>query len=172
MTVAAAVEIPNHLKCPCSRTEIRRRTLRSGVVIFALQCLSCGRQIRAVKKDSPEVQALTDARPFDETLQAAWDERVRAFYQNRRLVEQVQREQERADWWERYTAYLKTTEWRVKRQAVMTRANNWCEGCAMRPAVQVHHLSYAHMGNEFLFELVAVCLECHTRIHQAEGTQQ
>jgi hypothetical protein len=165
MTVAETIETPNHLKCPCTRTEIRRRTLSSGVVIFALQCLGCGRQIRAVKKDSLEVRALTDARPFDETLQDAWRERVSAFYENRRLAQQAQREQENADWWARYNAYLKTTEWRLKRQAVLTRANNWCEGCAARQATQVHHLRYDHMGDELLFELVAVCDECHKRIH-------
>lgn len=165
MTVAETIETPNHLKCSCTRTEIRRRVLSSGVNIFALQCLSCGRQIRAIKKDSPEARALADIQPFDETLQEAWSERIRAFYENRRLAQQAQQEQERAAWFERYNAYLKTTEWRLKRQAVLTRANNWCEGCAARPATQVHHLSYDHVGNELLFELVAVCDECHQRIH-------
>ena len=184
MTIAVTTETPNHLQCPCTRTEIRRRTISSGAVVFALQCLGCGRQIRAIKKDSAEARALADIRPFDETLQDAWRERIHAFYENRRLVQQAQwaaqqeereeiRRQESIEWWTRYDAYLKTTAWRLKRQAVMTRANNWCEGCAARAAAEVHHLTYAHMGNEFLFELVAVCKECHTRIHeQAEGTQQ
>lgn len=173
MTVAATIEIPNHLKCPCTHTEIRRRTLSSGVVIFALQCLGCGRQIRAIKKDSPEARALAEISPFDETLRDAWDERVSAFYANRRIVQQAQREQERAEWKEWYAEYLTTVEWRLKRQAVMQRANNWCEGCAARPATQVHHLSYSHVGNELLFELVAVCDECHKRAHaQAEGAQR
>ena len=39
-----------------------------------------------------------------------------------------------------------------------------CEGCGVRRAAQVHHLTYEHVGDELLFELVAVCGQCHDRI--------
>ena len=32
-------------------------------------------------------------------------------------------------------------------------------------AKQVHHTTYANVGHEFLFELVALCPECHNRYH-------
>ena len=32
-------------------------------------------------------------------------------------------------------------------------------------ATQVHHLTYQHVFAEFAFELVAVCDECHARLH-------
>jgi hypothetical protein len=32
----------------------------------------------------------------------------------------------------------------------------------------VHHLTYAHVFNEFLFELMAVCDECHDRLHRED----
>jgi hypothetical protein len=31
--------------------------------------------------------------------------------------------------------------------------------------VLAHHLAYKHVGHEFLFELAALCLECHARVH-------
>jgi 5-methylcytosine-specific restriction endonuclease McrA len=153
-------------RCDCSDTAIRRRVISNGTVIFALQCLTCGRQIRAVKKDSPEVRRLADVQPFDDRLSEEWDAQIRQGWQRQQLIRDYQRQQENAEWKAWYSAYLLTTAWRLKRQAVMKRANNWCEGCAGKPATEVHHLTYKHVGNELLFELVAVCDDCHRRAHE------
>lgn len=64
-----------------------------------------------------------------------------------------------------YDIYLKTPGWRARRAKVMKRANGICEGCLERQATQVHHLTYGHVFEEFMFELVAVCDECHARVH-------
>jgi hypothetical protein len=74
-------------------------------------------------------------------------------------------EQKQREWWAWYSAYLKTPEWGAKRSAVIERANGLCEGCRQAPAVIAHHLTYAHAGNELLFELVAVCDTCHQKAH-------
>lgn len=69
------------------------------------------------------------------------------------------------DWPELYADYLKSQEWADRRERVLRRAGYRCEGCQDRPANEVHHLTYDHWGNEFLFELVAMCGECHSRWH-------
>lgn len=51
---------------------------------------------------------------------------------------------------------------------MLTRDNYLCQGCRVRRATQVHHLTYDHVGNEFLFELVAICETCHTRLHDKQ----
>jgi hypothetical protein len=152
-------------QCTCDFTAIRRRVLSHGVATYVVQCLGCGRQIRSVKKDSYEVRMLADVLPFDDTLRKEWDAGQRRFYQARQEARELAQANKETDWWKRYDAYLKTTAWRLKRQAVLTRANNWCEGCAARPAIEVHHKTYEHMGNELLFELVAVCRPCHRILH-------
>lgn len=154
-----------YLKCDCDRTAIRIRTQSNGVRIYAEQCLDCGRQLRAVSKNSPEILEMPERVPFDTELATRWRERESALRQERIAAREAAQQEKNSEWWQRYTAYLQTTDWRLKRQAVMTRANNWCEGCRARNATQVHHLSYAHVFNEFLFELVAVCDTCHQRIH-------
>jgi 5-methylcytosine-specific restriction endonuclease McrA len=70
-----------------------------------------------------------------------------------------------ADWWARYNEYLASDAWQNRRRLVLKRANYLCEACLVRPAVQVHHLVYTHVFDEFLWELKAICLECHRRIH-------
>lgn len=76
-----------------------------------------------------------------------------------------ERTQESDAWWSRYTAYLQSPAWKEKRNAVMRRAGGMCEGCGKNKAAQVHHLTYEHVCEEFLWELRAVCNGCHSRIH-------
>jgi 5-methylcytosine-specific restriction endonuclease McrA len=100
----------------------------------------------------PEKRQVQDQRRAQ--AQAEWAERQR------------ERQEQNAEWWRWYNGYLQTPAWRALREKVMRRANGRCEGCGECKAVQVHHLTYAHVGEEFLWELRAVCTECHERLHQ------
>jgi DnaB-like helicase N terminal domain len=64
-----------------------------------------------------------------------------------------------------YQNYLRSDEWRAKRRLVMDRCGGLCEGCRNAPVSEVHHLTYEHVGDELLFELVGLCRECHQRVH-------
>lgn len=77
-----------------------------------------------------------------------------------RAASRLQPEQ-RAD----YSEYLNSPEWHGLRAAIMDRCGGLCEGCRKQDAHDVHHLTYAHIRNEFLFELVGLCRDCHTRWH-------
>ncbi|NML93786.1 HNH endonuclease [Novosphingobium olei] len=72
---------------------------------------------------------------------------------------------------EEYSDYLRSPAWQRRRSKVLSRANHTCEGCLTNPATDVHHLTYAHKGAEFAFELVALCEPCHTRWHQPERAE-
>jgi 5-methylcytosine-specific restriction endonuclease McrA len=67
--------------------------------------------------------------------------------------------------YEEYQSYLKSPLWLNLRNRVLARAQDQCEGCGRWPATEVHHLTYAHVGQEFLWELRAVCRDCHDRLH-------
>lgn len=68
----------------------------------------------------------------------------------------------------RYKAHLKSPEWQKKREMIITRARLCCEGCGVYLGEKghVHHTTYKHFGNEFLFELLYLCQDCHERIHE------
>jgi 5-methylcytosine-specific restriction endonuclease McrA len=75
-------------------------------------------------------------------------------------------------WWTTYGAYLSSEEWAERRRLVLERAGLICQGCRRARATQVHHLTYVHVGEEFLWELAAICNDCHERLHPhmaAEG---
>ncbi len=70
-----------------------------------------------------------------------------------------------------YRTHLASDKWRKEiRPKVMKRANGICEGCLDKSATEVHHLTYEHLGNEFMFELLAVCNDCHGRLHPTDET--
>lgn len=65
-----------------------------------------------------------------------------------------------------YSRYLGSPEWAAKRQLVFERAGGVCEGCGLAKATDVHHVTYEHRYEEFLFELLALCHPCHLRVHE------
>ncbi len=65
----------------------------------------------------------------------------------------------------KYDRYLGSDLWKAKRDKVIERARGVCEGCGVRDANQVHHVSYRHIFDEFLWDLVAVCEVCHEKAH-------
>lgn len=95
-------------------------------------------------------------------------------YQTERAErERLQKEEDR-QWWREYSQYLLSYEWRSKHRLVLTRADYLCEGCRKKRAIQVHHRKYPQgvlpgsvewIQQEMLFDLVAVCDDCHYILH-------
>jgi hypothetical protein len=66
---------------------------------------------------------------------------------------------------ERYESVMQSAAWRRRRAQAIRRAGRRCQECGAGGPLDVHHLSYAHLGAERPYELVAVCEPCHTRLH-------
>src|SRR5262249_1531184 len=126
------------------------------------QCLDCGRLTGTMPKHSlatpetPEVD-IGQLKPGIRADQEGWQRQWRE--------KEVRSQAEQDRWHEWYEEYLQSDDWWDKRNLVMKRANGLCEGCLDAPATQVHHHTYKHAGNEFMWELVAICDECHNRYH-------
>ena len=98
-----------------------------------------------------------------EKSERAWQARQEQYLAGQAARERNQAARERK-WWSWYQAYLQSPEWKQRRAAVLERARHVCEGCGVRLATQAHHLTYAHVGNEPLFDLRAICDYCHDRL--------
>lgn len=137
-------------ECRHERAELRRWTLKNGAVHYVKQCLLCGEKVGSAVPHHLVRGTVAD---FDAALreddQAAWDR----FYELRR-----------AEFWRWYEQYLEGPEWRALRAKALERDRGICQGCGAH-ASQVHHLTYANVGAEFLFELIAICRACHERLH-------
>lgn len=144
--------------CQHDNSEIVWRHTSNGTRQLRRQCKTCGECHGSALKHE---LATPDTPRADPLLPKQWEQ-----HWDTKLEEARQRlAQRNNDWWSWYNAYLESSDWEYKRRRVMQRANGICEGCRDNAASQVHHLTYAHVGNEFLFELVAICTECHERFH-------
>ena len=96
--------------------------------------------------------------------QERWQE-SREKYQAENAQRLAEQERENQEWWDWYSAYLKTPAWAKRRQLVLQRAQGLCEGCRSAVPIHAHHRTYAHVGDELLYELVALCGACHQKAH-------
>lgn len=71
---------------------------------------------------------------------------------------------ERGRFTESYSAYIRSDERKARRSLVLKRCGSVCEGCGIAEAVEVHHTTYYHLFNEFLFELIGLCHPGHERL--------
>lgn len=154
---------PERPQCLHERTELRRKPNSRGVYSHVWQCLDCGFPQGWTKKANlvnPEELNL-----WDESLRIKYYEHWQAVGDAWRQRQADLQDDEKRQWRAAYTAYLQTPEWFAKRQAVFERTNGLCEGCRRKPAVHAHHLTYERLGDELLFDLVAVCRACHQKAH-------
>lgn len=150
--------------CPHHEIHICRKRQSNGVLIYVRQCLTCERNRGNVAKASHEVRMLSEIPEWDQSIIDRWEARRNAYYEERRR-EWNARTPGTAEWWQRYNAYLNSPAWKRKRRLVLERDNYICQGCMQNRATQVHHLTYAHVEHELLFELVSVCNTCHRLLH-------
>ena len=64
-----------------------------------------------------------------------------------------------------YYAYLQSLQWKSIRLDYMRRVGWLCEHCRVRKSEIVHHLIYDRLGREQPEDLMALCRECHDRMH-------
>ncbi|WP_339955475.1 HNH endonuclease [Yoonia sp. 2307UL14-13] len=152
--------------CGCERTELRVKMTASGGPMCKAQCLDCGAPVGNAVPKQPDLPN------WDHELQPAYlavRKEARSKIQRKFIRLQVQKDDELAvksnDWRAEYEAYRRTRAWQSKRSKVMRRANVVCEGCLDAPATVVHHTTYANVGDELLFQLVALCRDCHAKAH-------
>lgn len=156
--------------CAHDRTGIIEWVNGGNQTCFNWFCAHCGHKL-----SSNIPHALAREHGVVKSSQDEMHSRSRAYVAQREArLAQMQREAaERAqpENREEYDDYLRSARWRALRNRVLARAGGLCEACLDLPASQVHHLTYAHKGNEFAWELRAVCDDCHERLHVQEAAE-
>lgn len=68
-----------------------------------------------------------------------------------------------------YRRYLKSPEWRMLRKIVLKRDNHRCVRCGYIGNLQVHHINYVGIYENFNFsvdQLENICYDCHNDVHK------
>ena len=150
-------------KCPHKNATICRRIYKNKSLAILKQCWDCGAPIEQPLKQETYSKEQIDEMPAWDTCFDATElgEKVMQWAKDRDNTLADERRRKQA----RYEAYRATPEWKKRRDAVILRAQGICEGCRERKAEDVHHTTYNNITTEFLFELVALCHQCHERLH-------
>lgn len=158
-------ELQEHLNkyCEHENTEVREKAISGGTTRYIKQCLNCGRSVGSAIAKS-KISFVPN--PFDLDLEENYSKNRHDLFLELQERRKFEKEEKSREFWEKYSAYLLTDEWKAKRQQVMFRAQGLCEGCRLKKAEQVHHLNYDHVYDELLFELVALCRDCHEKAHR------
>jgi 5-methylcytosine-specific restriction endonuclease McrA len=151
--------------CQHLNVNITKRVIKGGAIQYVEQCLTCGKPASSPMKKEVAFQLCDGHEPeaYDQQLSDAFD----SLREAEALV--LKQEFDKEAFHQDYGSYLASPEWRAKRQMVFKRSNGVCEGCGINKATEVHHLTYANVGQEFLFELVAICEPCHDRLHNEQA---
>lgn len=137
------------------------RTYINGSRIYGHQCLNCG-SWGAVKKEA--IDPSRRYPDYEPAIAERWNAARNQIHAERREADQIARDEEREQRKRDYALYLETPEWQERRRKVLVRAKGICEACLEARATEVHHETYAHVFDEPLFELRAICRDCHERI--------
>ena len=170
----------SYADCTHENTVIRKKLMQNGAYQARTQCKDCGHYGRGGIQAVPHslvrkrgIDAVDQLPEFDDVAFARAERQKRAFERDQAKADRDRAEMElRRQGREERRAYYDSAAWQDKRIKVMRRAANICEGCASAPATQVHHVSYEHFGAELLWELRAVCDDCHNRIHAPEKERE
>ena len=139
---------------------------KNGRPYIAEQCVKCGSRVGNFHSAKNFLHSELEALPL-------WNRDLETGYSKRKFAEmsslwQAEKDKEDDAWWHRYEAHLQSPKWKALRKKVIERAKGICEGCGQNKATQAHHLNYERVGNEMLFDLVAVCESCHKKVHKEQ----
>jgi len=165
-------------KCDHATLEVTKRIIAGGSVQFMRQCKRCGKPVGgAIKKEIAFKESFHgQPKAFNQELYEQWgenqnDEFSKIFHDRKAEHEKlnqifgVEESRDKEKFFNIYNRHLKSEKWKAIREKVLKRANHICEGCLEEKATQVHHLDYKNVGDELLFQLVAICDVCHDKCH-------
>jgi len=136
---------------------------------FSMQCMSCG-FTTGNDFGSSGIPPGTKILEINEELRESFRKKQREEYDKKRASQineyLEKKEKDREEWFNLYNKYLDSQEWKNTRQKSLEHYNHICQGCFTETATEVHHLSYNHVGNELMFELVPLCFSCHVKAHE------
>lgn len=154
--------------CEHETWEYRKRFDAWNRPLIAKQCVSCGERLSEdVSPKKFSKGEIAEMNTWDVAMFETFRSKVKIAKNEEIAFQRMIHEELRVDLMrDDYVRYMASPEWHALRKKVFARSGGICEGCGERLAVQVHHLHYRRFRKEMLFDLVAVCLECHEAIHR------
>ncbi len=156
------LQLDKEFLCLHKRAALTLQLRKGDKKFYRTQCLECGHIVQELRRADLSEDEIRSAIPYDDSLTQQFYKRRNERYTE---LQQQQLRIQRYEFNERYANYLASDEWNEIRTKVLKRDKFLCQGCGVNRAVDVHHLTYERIYCEMLFDLIAVCRECHLRLH-------
>jgi hypothetical protein len=138
-------------------------TVSNGSVQIRMYCRKCN-YIKSNSESHSKFDVAKLSKAVMDNYRAFWDDLCeKEFNKIREFTNQLN---EKARNFERreYSEYLNSEWWRKRRIDALERDKYICQICGDE-ADEVHHMTYINRGNEYLFEIVSLCANCHKEYH-------
>jgi len=142
-----------------------RLTIVGGRKMIKMYCPDCKHTFGEILKNKPEYKDIPEG--SNEKHHEYWknirdQERIKTaeLTEGKERLKQILSQMEFSEKYKQYQKYLLSNKWKNLREVIMKRDHYKCQIC-FKNAEEIHHLTYVHLGNEYLFELVALCKKCH-----------
>lgn len=160
--------------CATPHLQVVKYIISNGRIQVREQCTNCGtlkgQSLGGYTAEQKEALPPVNKELHEQSLnnwEGIHNYRTRYLNKQRQIQSDV--------WNIRYAQYLQTDEWKQKREMVMLRDKYLCQCCMKNAATQVHHKSYEFVdftGLEPCFDLVAICKDCHEKLHEARNNRK
>lgn len=128
-----------------------------------LQCSNCGGCINMTRPLPFNKYSKLVTNEFSKTRFEEWKSEIH--FEKKLIYEIAKKIKFFSSNFYKYTAYLQSVNWKNIREAALIRDMYCCQYCKSAIATEVHHLTYEHLGNELLEELISCCKSCHLKEH-------
>jgi 5-methylcytosine-specific restriction endonuclease McrA len=147
--------------CEHTSYELRDYPTSNGGWQRKPQCLICGQAVGKPEKREKSISVPH----WDMERRATWEGECRLRQEEIETTLISRTASLEAGGYDCYEEYLRSSEWKERRELVIKRDGGLCQACLSEQATEVHHLTYDQIFKEYLFDLVAVCRNCHERLH-------
>jgi 5-methylcytosine-specific restriction endonuclease McrA len=71
---------------------------------------------------------------------------------------------------QKYKSYIQSAKWRSFKKTIISHRGEKCEKCGSKPgSLDLHHKTYARLFNELPQDVMLLCRECHSNIHNKKA---
>ena len=67
-----------------------------------------------------------------------------------------------------YYGYISSEVWREKRMQRLRLDGFQCQKCGTGKNLRVHHITYENFGHEPMEDLITLCDNCHSKVHEKD----
>jgi 5-methylcytosine-specific restriction endonuclease McrA len=128
------------------------------------QCVNCGGCLDRTKALSFKSNTNKIRYEFSHFNYENWN--AEREYERETLWNWISENNDRTSDYAKYREYLTSDLWKSKREKILFRDKNICQECKIKPAEEIHHITYENLYNELLEDLIALCKECHNEVHR------